>query len=189
MGMMNAVTMGVPQVKYDIFMPKRSFNIADARNKMCQELMDGKYRYLLMVDTDLYIPGHTLDCLLEDVDMHDMDIVCGYYYRIEEDNKVLPHFHVEVDGIIIQPGKFHTDRLIRAYNAPPGLMMISRRVIQTFYDEGIKEPFVLTPQMGEGPYFCELAKQLGFKIYIDPRVVATHIKNLLLNEDGTVDYR
>lgn len=186
LGMMKAIDMGEPKIKYDIIMPKRSFTIADARNKMCKDLIAGRYRYLLMIDTDLKIPQNTIDCLLEDVDNHDLDIVCGYYHRIEENNKVLPHFHIEVDGVVLQPGKFKDNALIRCYNAPPGLMMISRRVIERFNEEGI-DPFVMTPELSEGPYFCKHAKQFGFEIYVDPRIKATHIRTALLKENGEVD--
>lgn len=51
--------------------------IYDARNKFCQQAIEGEFDYILWLDSDMVFPSYVLQQFMQ----HDKDIVAGLYFR------------------------------------------------------------------------------------------------------------
>lgn len=152
----------------------KGYDCAIARNMIVKYFLeDDVYDYLLMVDSDIIIPGGTLNCMLDSP----VDLCLGVYPRKNT-----------TDGCstIIKPGtagyhqSYYYDDLplgkIPAKGGGMGCALISRRVLTALsypyfkyisYDNG--------EYLSEDYYFCGKVREAGFSIEADTRVRCGHL--------------
>ena len=151
----------------------RGYDCAAARNEIARIAQEGGYDYTLMVDADTVIPPTTLEYMLDPP----ADIVLGLCPRKNtnegksamvklnaEDRKdnwfyrELPNERTE-----IKAGGFAC-AFVRTYvftHLPYPQFNYAK------YEDG--------STLSEDYYFCQLARFMGFKIYMDPRVRCGHL--------------
>lgn len=169
-----------------------------ARNKLALIACAKNYDYILMIDDDMRVgPQGFLDRMIE----ADKDItVGGYFIQHEAINE--PQLAVyEAEKVVIEGAerflyktitKFEgEDQLKEIDAAGTGCMLIKTKVIRKmfakfganmfeFWKVKFKKEQMVRGQtlsglnLGEDITFCERAKKLGFKIYLDNRVATQH---------------
>ncbi len=154
--------------------------IYDARNKFCQQAIEGEFDYILWLDSDMVFPSYVLQQFMQ----HDKDIVAGLYFRraypftpvafseLRRDNGVLrmkdleewPNDLFEVDGVGFGCVLMKTDCLFDIAGKEGGVW------------------FTPTQDAGEDAAFCLRAKEYGYKIWVDPTVKLGHVGQTVITE-------
>ena len=192
-GLMSAITMDRPRFYFEVWMPQRNYSIEVARNMICSAFLQSKAPILFMIDNDLRLDPRSIEAMLASMVRYDIDILSGWYHKWDANKKVAhPHFTIDPgDGSEIYPHSFSDANPIPAVKVPGGMLMIQRRVIEKFYNEK-KRWFIdtrhsppNTPHGGlsEDYFFCSVARELGFKIYVEPKAFATHLKHSIWEKD------
>ena len=131
------------------------------RNTAVDEAIKQGVDYVLFLDSDLQFPPGTLRMLLA----HERDIVGATYIQREEPHRLLGKW--KPDTLLT------TDSLNEVDALPGGCILINVKVFKDMV-----KPYFRTPAFeangvdpewiqGEDYYFCEQAKKLGFKIWLD----------------------
>lgn len=154
--------------------------IYDARNKFCQQAIEGEFDYILWLDSDMVFPSYVLKQFMQD----DKDIVAGLYFRrnypftpvafseLRRENGILKMKDLEewssdlfeVDGVGFGCVLMKTDCLFDIAGREGGIW------------------FTPTPDAGEDAAFCLRAKEYGYKIWIDPTVKLGHVGQTVITE-------
>ena len=154
--------------------------IYDARNKFCQQAIDGEFDYIFWLDSDMVFPSYVLQQFMQ----HDKDIVAGLYFRraypftpvafseLRRENGILrmkdleewPNDLFEVDGVGFGCVLMKTDCLFDIAGKEGGVW------------------FTPTPDAGEDAAFCLRAKEYGYEIWVDPTVKLGHVGQTVITE-------
>lgn len=130
-------------------------NLALLRNKLLDEFLKSDCDYLFSIDTDIIIPEHSLEQLIE----NDKDI-CAMLIRnhpkIKAHNAMIGGKHVPKfsEGVI-------------PVDLTGAVYLIKREVIEAGVRYG-------SHPIGEDAPFCEQAQQLGYELYVDTRLRPVH---------------
>lgn len=148
----------------------------NARNASVKKMLDEGYDYLLTIDHDTVPLKNPIDLIELGLD------VVGF--AVPQWNMSDPKYPIYFVGM---------DRVENGYNehkekdglqevdaVGSGCLLMSRKVL-----ESVKEPFVRKWEDGFAVtgldfYFCEKAKELGFKVHCHYGYVADHIKEISL---------
>lgn len=156
-----------------------AYPVADARNEMIDEMKEGDYTHIYLLDADTTPPDNAISRLLE----HDKDVVAGitpvwlkencWNYQIEKDVKV----HADIPGT----------ELFRAARTGGTTILIKRHVLKK-----LKQPYYKCEKCKseitgaieyktDDYYFCDKLHEAGFELWIDPTIVCGHMQivNLL----------
>ena len=154
--------------------------IYDARNKFCQQAIEGEFDYILWLDSDMVFPSYVLQQFMQD----GKDIVAGLYFRrnypftpvafseLRRENGVLqmkdleewPDKMFEVDGVGFGCVLMKTDCLFDIAGKEGGVW------------------FTPTPDAGEDAAFCLRANSYGYEIWIDPAIKLGHVGQAVITE-------
>lgn len=162
-------------------------HIADNRNKLVAKFLKSECEWIFFVDTDTIPPINALDMI-----KHKLDICSGYYYQWHNKGLV-PLILKKVEGgytsDVGRPTKIKN--VVEVDAAGAGCLLINRNVFET-----IEKPYFLNPHNDEGfvtssedIYFFKKAIKVGYKVYVDRSVVASHIKTVDLFEVAQWNYR
>lgn len=162
----------------------RGYDVATARNKCVQTMLDGDWTHLLMVDNDVTPPKDALVNLLS----HDKDVVSGYYAHRDRNNTetIVTNlckvgeldYMTQWDGDELRNELAKGNVLIRIHGGGMGCILIKRHVFERisypWYDwVNYRDPN--RSMLSEDLYFCEKCVQERIKIYADARVSCGHL--------------
>ena len=129
--------------------------------------------YLFFVDDDMLFPPNALVKLLA----HQEPIVGGLYFARQAPYLPIAYRHVE-DNQWIAVTKYQAG-LQEVDAIGTGCLLIRRDVL-----EKLERPwFEFSDRMGEDMYFCDKAKQLGYKVLLDGDVKCKHLTILEVSEE------
>lgn len=154
--------------------------IYDARNKFCQQAIEGEFDYIFWLDSDMVFPSYVLQQFMQ----ADKDIVAGLYFRrnypftpvafseLRRENGILkmkdleewPGDLFEVDGVGFGCVLMKTDCLFDIAGKEGGIW------------------FTPTQDAGEDAAFCLRAKEYGYEIWVDPTVKLGHVGQTVITE-------
>jgi hypothetical protein len=159
---------------------------------------------ILCLDADQRHPADMLETLRDDMDTHNLDMVCAHYYRRE--TKLIQSLCYEVgDGTypfmpLLHPPK---EGLHEIAWTGLGCVLIHRRVIEAVWQtlpEG-QSPFAIGTMpheandhanWGSDVRFFIMARRLGFKLWLDAAVESLHGVTMWLGHKGAeklIDYQ
>jgi len=139
--------------------------IHDARNHIVSESYNTEFDYIFFIDADMTFPGGTLETLLS----HDKDI-CGVLYQSHTGKQNVFTYDDNLDEFNRTELKPETG-LHEVGAVGSGILLVKRKVFDAignpwfFYEAGI----------GEDVNFCKIAKQLGFKTFVDTDINVGHV--------------
>lgn len=181
----------IPTERYSVVYVEGA-DVAVARNLLAEKAKEVA-DYIFFIDDDVLPPINTITKLLS----HDKDIVCGLYFAKQE-----PHFpqiflkNYEDDLSKDDPTpkwtgrydcieNYKRDALIEIDTCGAGCMLIKADVFKK-----LKLPYFQyipkgedTPRKGEDFYFCEKARDAGYKIYCDTSIICKHIGRKFIGAD------
>lgn len=154
--------------------------IYDARNKFCQQAIEGEFDYILWLDSDMVFPSYVLKQFMQD----DKDIVAGLYFRRNYPFTPVAFSELRRENGILQMKDLEEwpDRLFEVDGVGFGCVLMKTDCL---FDIAGKEGgvwFTPTQDAGEDAAFCIRAKEYGYKIWIDPSVKLGHVGQTVITE-------
>lgn len=165
-----------------------------AREGMAEEFLKRKeFDALLMLDADQKNPRHLLTYLRADMETHNLDMVCGHYYRRE--TSTIQSLCFELTGDESYPFlpllDVPTDGLHEIAVTGLGCVLIHRRVmeaVQASLPNGMNAFSIGTlptegqdyANWGSDFRFFVMARRLGFRLWLDARIDSLHATTLWL---------
>jgi len=152
-------------------------DVAVARNNLAGRAAGD---YILFIDDDVLLPTDALVKLIS----HNKDIICGLYYSRQE--PFFPQiYYKNKESKDRYDAVFEPEGLIEIDACGGGCLLIKKEV----FDKLEKPYFHYIPRgektlrKGEDLYFCEKAKEAGFKIYCDTSVKCGHMGTKVITSD------
>lgn len=156
--------------------------IYDARNKFCQQAIEGEFDYIMWFDSDMVFPPETLQKLL----LHDKDIVSGLYFR-----RSFPFTPVAFEKLDLTDDngcdfKDLADvpkELAEVAGVGFGCVLMKTDVL--FDIAGKEGPVWFSPigNIGEDCAFCIRARKYGYSIWLDPTLKLGHVGTTVITEN------
>ena len=154
--------------------------IDEMRNQIASTAMANGCTHVIFTDADHRFHPRTFETLVK----HDLPIVGALCYM-----RYPPYEPVMFKG---EPGKYEIiekwdDDLVEVDATGAGCLCVKAEVFQKMkypWFEFTPNPRPGFPVVGEDVSFCHKAKQLGYRIYVDTTIVATHLATLEV--DGKV---
>lgn len=196
-----------PQRILDFAKEYSNVNICRSRNALVRQFLDKpRAEWLLMLDVDAAFPPNALDCLLADADLERPIIgALAHQRRGKLDADGNPVFD-ELGNQVIQviptmyqiawgdDGEYVGYREIADYGL--GLnevdatgahcLLVHRNVFESIKSDHPyrwfreDEWYPGGPVVGEDIWFCLKAREAGFKIFVDTRLEAGHVKRFMV---------
>ncbi len=144
------------------FILKISCDVVSNRTAIVKEAIAKGATHLLFVDSDMLFPATTLTKLL----VHDKDIV-----GVEYNKRTFP-----LEQVFAQPDR--KDTIYETHAAGTGLLLIKLSIFKKMQNEAWFN-FGRNAQgetsLGEDAWFCNVARDHGFKVWIDPTIKVFHL--------------
>lgn len=175
---------GTPNVRIALAMRLGSV-IADKRNKICQDAIQGGYDYVFFVDSDVQFPPDTLQRLLE----HDKDIVGALYFRTYHpyEPNLTEKRKIGKQTLLLVPKEWDREKLFKCWSIGTGTMLIKVSVLKALQEKLGNEWFRFAPiegiPAGEDVFFCNEAGKAGFEVWVDPTIKTHHWDNYGFSRD------
>ena len=171
--------------KYDLRLVfSKRFPLDAARNELVEKALLDDPDYLWFIDSDMIIPPGALDALIKS----DKDIVSALYYQRK------PPFRPVV--CMMKDGKYRMLDMVKLNSIFEvdivgfGCVLVRKGVVEKMKssNHGIYFDFKnkggdVTEQLNEDMVFCENARKLGFKVFLDSRVICKHIGEIYVDEN------
>ena len=131
--------------------------------------------YIFFLDSDILAPKNAIVKLLE----HNVDIVSGLYFGRSYPYNPIIYKKIDNEPSYV-PVLDYKDGLVEVDGVGLGCCLIKRKVF-----ESISEPWFDLPaltEVTEDFYFCNKAKEAGFRIYVDTTIKCGHIGESTIDE-------
>lgn len=152
----------------------RGYDCARARNIICNNAINKKYNYILMIDSDIIIPNYTLIKMLDDP----KPVCLGCYprkntktgvfeiFKTDQQNYIDTYNYNEIVGF---SGK------IEVKGGGFGCAMIDVNILKDLSRPLFKYvEYKNGTCLSEDNYFCSNARSAGYKIYAETDVICGH---------------
>ena len=154
---------------FHIILATEGYTTSENRNYITVKALNNGSDYLLFSDDDMTFPPDTLDRLLE----HQKEIIGVLSYS----RKLPLQPTVQLlDGSVLKYGEA-PDKLFEVKAVGGGVLLIKMKVFtkieQPFFNiKSHPSGFTL---VGEDSWFCEKARDAGFKVYCEPSLSVGHL--------------
>jgi hypothetical protein len=142
---------------------------------------DSKADYMLFLDSDVACANDFNTNIIDQMIKVNKDVVVGMYV-----DKRPPHrmhiYDFTADGLLMNKPEWNKTEPFKVDAGPTGFMFISKKVMEAFTPEVIKQlgkPFSyldygLPTELGEDVSFCKRLAKLGLEVWADPRINLVH---------------
>lgn len=161
----------------------RGYDCAIARNKIAKMALDGEYDYVLMVDSDIVLPKDTLACLT----WWNKDVVLGAYPRKNDPSKSEAFLDLGTNfedqyRVTVNSMKDCDNYLIKIKGGGLGCALIKTEIFKDIDYPYFKYVIYDAENqfLSEDLYFCVKAKNAGYDIFLDNRVLCGHIAKTVI---------
>lgn len=149
-----------------------------ARKQLVMMALTKNVDYLFFMDSDMVIHPHTVALLLQ----NKKDIVSPMFFK--RVSPYQPCFYSEVKfendkPVLYTPVGWEKLGLHECHATGLAATLISRKVLKALNPETM---FLGHPDLGEDISFCLHAREAGFKVYVDTRLVAGHIGKVIVTD-------
>ena len=162
------------------------YNVDQVRNLIADWVVNG-FDYLFSVDSDIAFPTDTLVKLLS----HDKDVVSGLYIQRKPGQHILEIYESNTTGGInnMPYGKLKGRSLVEVAGCGFGCVLVKAEVFKVIGYPQFKYHSAISHSntVSEDVYFCNKAKENGFKIWADPSILCRHTGSFTFNVDTTLD--
>ena len=133
------------------------------------------YDYLFCVDSDIVLPVDALSKMLA----ADKDMISGLYIQRFSDKHVLEIYHsTPQGGMTNTPYEWIEGRgIVPIAGCGFGCVLIKSEVLRAmpYPHFAYKSALTIQETVSEDTYFCQKARDLGFKIFADTSIICEHI--------------
>lgn len=150
--------------------------VHSARNQMAKEMLATSMSHILFLDDDMTLPPDALEMMIQD----DKDIVGALAFTRRPPIQPTCYKSVTKDGVgVYRNIHNYPKNTVFEVDATGGACLLVKREVF----EKMSEPwFEFTKKVGEDIRFCEKARELGFKVFVDTRIKAGHFGEIEIDE-------
>lgn len=164
------------------FMCENIIPHSTARNFIAKTFLDSDCDILVFIDADIIPPNDLLDIVKGHFN-NGHKIVAGYA-PVVKDFRNKQEFVMNFGNFEgFCPAEPESDVLYEVKNVGFGCIAIHRSVFENmnkpYFDFYFRDPDCTTVK-GEDIYFCDKAREIGFKIMLEPKLKCNHKKEILL---------
>lgn len=159
-------------------------HVALARNRLARHFLDSKMDKMVFIDTDIGFKRGDFERLISS----DVPIVGGVY-RLRQEKQDLALVALPDKPLPDEPGVHEVARVATGFMAITRLALLtmvnlSEQVVPfgpagdtcwDFFPQGVRE----SQYVSEDYCFCDLAREVGVKVYADTRIVLGHVSKRL----------
>lgn len=158
---------------YQYFRAGSAPSVEDLRNGLVELALKTDCTHLLQLDTDMTPHPKTIPVMMD----RDVDIIAALCFK-----RYPPFSPVMMRGENIVT-EWEESELLEVDRAGTGVMMVKtdvfRKMEQPWFNAIRRGNFIA---VGEDYNFCDKARELGYKIYVDTTIPAGHISNMIVDE-------
>ena len=163
---------------------KSNSMIYDARNAFALEAINGKYDYLVFLDSDIVMEPDTVIRLVEDIDDSGADLVTGIYFKRRLPTAPVIYRHIDwyEDEVLGAQESAETYEdyprdggLFPVEGCGMGCCVIRVSVIPELVTAFRMAPFTPQHRLSEDLSFCWRMKVLGKKMLCNPGILPGHV--------------
>lgn len=164
--------------------------IYDARNKLASMAIENGYDYVMWFDSDMTFEPDLLIRLLDDI--KDKDMVTGLYFNrrppfrptvFEECDISQKDREIRVSAV---HQKHIPDSMFEIAACGFGCILVRTSVFKEVYEkQGL--PFSPLLGLGEDLSFCWRARQQGFKVWCDPKLLCGHTAHIVVGDETYIE--
>lgn len=153
--------------------------IPKARNDIVKDM---KGEWLVFIDSDMTFPSDSVQKLIEKAKREDVDIVGAPCFRKVPSYE--PCWFFKVPGEDNYYRKFEWgNEMFEVDSMGMAFCLIKKKVFEKMAEKSDLPLFQYTDELSEDLLFCQKAKELGFKIWIDPSLKIGHLIMLPIEEN------
>jgi len=156
----------------------RTSAIHDARNLVVRKALEGNFKYLLFIDSDMRIPPGAIFKLMS----YGKPVTAGYFFS-RSGNHFPCAFTETKDREYVS--LFEPNSGLKEVDA----VGMAFTLIETHVLKQLKDPWFEWGKYGEDIGFCRKVRDLGYKIFVDTDLVIRHIPMFDEHEIGPEDYK
>lgn len=156
--------------------------IYDSRNKIAAKAIQLECDYVMWFDSDMIFEPNTLERLMADI--KDKDFVSGVYYRRSGNySPVLYKDLIRHEDGTVEAIAFDSipDEMFTAAGVGFGCVLTSTAMLLDMAAK-YKDWFTPNGKLGEDLSFCERARNMGYEIWVDPKIKCGHVGHIIVNE-------
>lgn len=155
--------------------------VHEARNNVISQAYNTEFDAIMFIDSDVVFPGDMLEQFIN----HDKDIMgvlCVGKATSQQNVFEYDSLADEYKRLDLPLG----GGLVEVDAVGASILYIKRKVLDKIYQHRGPDYFFYEMGVGEDVSFCKLAKELGFKIYVDTNINVGHIGKEIrrVNSDG-----
>ena len=143
--------------------------VVHSRNILRKYCIDNNYDYFLSLEQDVVPPKNVIEKLLN----HNKDITSALYFYLGDDNKtLLPMMWIHYKGDYakrLMIDEVPENELVEVITSGLGCVLIKNNVLEKIEFRHVKDE-----EPWDDLWFCEDAREKGFKIYVDTSLRCKH---------------
>lgn len=155
-------------------------SFADSRNHVAEfvtENLQGEIDGVVWVDSDIVPRPDSIQRLLTTVETGPYDFLSGVYHaRCGEHRPVF--YHADAEGKLRQAVFYEMDKIVEVGAAGFGFVYTSLALlnaIKALPKPTARDGWFHYGEVSEDLYFCQLARQAGYKLYVDTGIQVGHL--------------
>ena len=165
--------------------------VYNARNDLALQAITTEFDYVFWLDSDMVFSQDILIRMLKTARENDLDFLSGLYFRRTQPFTPVAFDHLEVneDGEC-EWSEFEElpQSLFEVGGCGFGCVLIKTKVLEDVHDKFV-DMFMPISHMGEDLSFCWRARQLGYKIWMDPTITLGHVGYSVINRKFYESYK
>lgn len=154
-----------------------------SRDTLATLAVTKEFDYVLWLDSDMVFKPDTLIRMMDTLQKNDLDILTGLCFRRVPPYTPTLFDKLEMDGKNCIHTEFDEipEELFEVGGCGFAAVLMKTDV---FLDVSAKFGAMFTPigQNGEDASFCMRARECGYKIYCDPKIVIGHVGNIVVDD-------
>lgn len=157
--------------------------IYNSRNALAGLAIQQGFDYTFWLDSDMVFAPETLSYMIKVLEKNDLDILSGLYFRRQPPFTPVLFSKLEIDeqGCHWEDYNDFPDSLFECEGIGFGCVLMRTDIFVAVFNK-FGAPFTPLAGVGEDLSFCWRARELGYKIHVDPKILLGHVGYQLITK-------
>lgn len=150
--------------------------IYNSRNALAGNAITGAYDYTFWLDSDMVFSPETLGYMINVLEKENIDILSGLYFRRQPPFSpvVFKKLQIDEEGCHWENYDDVPSSLFECEGIGFGCVLMRTEIFINLFNK-YGAPFTPIAGVGEDLSFCWRAREMGYKIHVDPNILLGHV--------------
>lgn len=150
--------------------------IYNSRNYLAGMAIKGGYDYTFWLDSDMVFAPETLEYMISVLEGKNLDILSGLYFRRQPPFTPVVFGKLDIDdkGCHWEDYGDIPESLFECEGIGFGCVLMRTEIFVAVFNK-FGNPFTPLVGVGEDLSFCWRARELGYKVHVDPHILLGHV--------------